>query len=112
MASELTKKQKKRLRQLAGTAYERELSEASKNLLTEFLRWQENEIDVFELNEKIHQFHNGDSRRLYTKYVGMDPRSSVAQALKEGILDRSEVEDDIYSLVSNLIEVLSSTVFK
>ena len=112
MASELTKKQKKKLAQLAGTAYERELSEASKKLLEEFIRWQNGVIDVFDLNDKIHQFHNGDSRRLYSKYIGMDSMSGVAQALHEGILNRSEVDDDTYSLVSNLIEILSSPVFK
>ena len=48
MASELTKKQKKRLKLLVGTAYERELSEASKQLLEEFIRWQDGEIEVFD----------------------------------------------------------------
>jgi hypothetical protein len=112
MSRELTKAHKRRLRDLAGLAYERELATASEALLQEFRRWNGKEIDVFELNEKIHEFHNGISRALYAKYVGMDPAFGVAQAIKGGVLKRAEIDDEIFALVSGMIEVLSSPTFK
>lgn len=112
MSRELTKAQKRRLRDLAGVAYERELAAASEALLAEFRRWKREEFDVFELNEKIHEFHNGISRTIYGRYVGMDPRFSVAQAIKSGVLKRAEIDDDLFSLVSGMVEVLSSRTFK
>jgi hypothetical protein len=112
MSQELTKAQKRRLRDLAGLAYGRELAAASEALLGEFHRWNNKEIDVFELNEKIHEFHNGISRALYGRYVGMDPKFGVAHAIQSGVLKRVEIDDDIFALVSGMVEVLSSSAFK
>ena len=111
MSRELTKSQKKRLRHLAEIAYERELSQASDALLAEFNRWKKKQIDVFELNEKIHEFHNGISRTLYERYVGMDPRFGVGRAIKVGVLNRREVEDDLFSLIEEMVEILRSSEF-
>jgi hypothetical protein len=108
MPPEPTKSQKKRLRHLAGVAHERELSKASEALLGEFRRWQAGEIDVFALSDKIHEFHDGTAREIYKLYTIMDPRFSVARALKEDILARTEVDDEVFSLVSPLAEALSS----
>ena len=72
-APPLTKKQKAELRRLAGLAHERELSEALTNLESEFGRWRIGEISVFELNDRIHEFHHGLSRDLYKLY---DPRDA------------------------------------
>lgn len=112
MSNELTKSQNKRMRELAGIAYSRELSLASDALLGEFNQWKEERIDVFELNEKIHKFHNGISQTLYKRYVGMDSRFGVARALKTGILERSEIDEDLYPLISNMVEILSSSAFR
>lgn len=112
MSRDLTKAQKRRLRDLAGLAYERELAAASAALLREFRRWNSKEIDVFELNEKIHEFHNGISRTLYGRYARMDPKFGVAHAIKSGVLKRAEIDDKIFALVSGMLEVLSSPTFK
>lgn len=90
------KEQRQKLRQLAEIAYDRELTEASAKLLLEFRRWENREIDVFELNNTIHEFHNGISRTLYTRYSGMDTTFGVVSALHRGILSREEVGDDVY----------------
>lgn len=54
-------------------AYERELSMATEELASRFARWRAGEIDVFELNEFIHESHNDASRdlyKIYTKHQG------------------------------------------
>lgn len=112
MYCQMTKSQEKRLRELAGIAYERELAAASEALLAEFRRWDAKEIDVFQLNEKIHEFHNGISRALYGRYVGMDPGIAVAFALNNGVLKRTEIDGDLLSSMSGIVHGLSSSVFK
>lgn len=86
------------LRQMAGIAYERELATASDALLQEFQRWKNKEIDVFELNERIHEFHHGISRELCNRYSGNGATISwcLASALKRGILSRNEVGEDVF----------------
>ena len=99
---------KQKLQQIAGIAYERELTAASESLLQEFQRWKNNEIDVFDLNSKIHEFHNGISRTLYTRYSGMDATFGIASALHRGILSREEVGEDVFISVEGITMALSS----
>jgi len=54
-----TKAQKKKLRQLAGIANERELDQEMEKLYQHFESWKKKEIDCFELQrnmENIHRF--------------------------------------------------------
>lgn len=108
MSRKMSKKLDKLLRQFAGLAYERELSAAVRVLQDEFLRWENKEIDVFELNERIHEFHNGISRTLYGRYSGLDAAFGVASALHRGILDREEVGEEVFLSVEGIVLSLSS----
>ena len=108
MSRNMSKKLEKTLRQFAGAAYERELSSATRALQEQFVRWENKEIDIFELNEKIHEFHNGISRTLYSRYVGMDAAFGVASALNRGILSREEVGEDVFLSVEGVVLSLSS----
>lgn len=58
---------------------------------------------MFELNDKVHQFHNGIARELYKRYVMMDPKFSVAHALNHGILGVEEVREDLVNALGNLV---------
>ena len=107
MSQNQTKRQRTRLRQLAGIAYERELSAASQALFEDFHRWERKEVDVFQLNEKIHEFHHGISRELYGRYGAMDAALAVASAVNRGILKREEVGDDVYCFIESLVKGLS-----
>jgi hypothetical protein len=92
---------KQKLRQLAGIAYERELAIATEALHIEFLRWKSNEIDVFELKDRIHEYHSGISRELYNRYSGNDLVDTicVSSALHRGVLSRDEVGEDVFLAV-------------
>lgn len=107
MSRKMSTKLLKTLRQFAGIAYERELSIATRALQEQFVRWENKEIDVFELNEKIHEFHNGISRKLYSQFVGMDSAFGVASALHDGILSREEVGEDVFLSVEGIVLSLS-----
>jgi hypothetical protein len=100
MAADLeTKVNRRKLRELAGVAHKRELGAALSKLEAEFARWRRGEIDPFELSDRIHRFHNGESRDLYVIYNRLPPSSSVARAVALQILQEAE-------LASELLEAL------
>jgi len=72
-------------------------------LYEQFQRWRGDDISVFELNDKLHQFHNGIARELYKRYVIMDPDFGVAHALNHGILGVEEVREDLVNALGNLV---------
>lgn len=102
---EFTKLEKKELRRLSGVAYERELSSASGELESEFGRWRKGVIDVFLLNELIHQFHDVTSRDLYKAYVMGDTHWNVASAIARGILKESEVKTSVLDKLRSAIDM-------
>lgn len=101
----LTKAQMKEVRKLAGVAYERELAKAARDLRDQFDSWQRGEMDVFELNERIHQFHNGVSRDLYKQYAMGQASWNLAAAIRNDVVKESEVNPLIYENLKSLIEI-------
>jgi hypothetical protein len=90
-----SKAARRKLRELAGVAYARELGAELVKLEAEFSRWRGGEIDPFELSDRIHRFHEGKSQQLFVFYDGRNARVSVARAIAEGILERAEVPADL-----------------
>ena len=54
MTHQYAKTIRKKLRELAGLAHERELRKAMETLDGHFTQWRRQEIDCFELNDRIH----------------------------------------------------------
>lgn len=98
-----SKANKRKLRELAGLAYERELGAQLSKLESEFTRWRHGEIDPFELSDRIHRFHDGISRDLYVLYGRPSPSHSVARAVAFQVLQEAEVP-------SELLEALERTI--
>ena len=90
-----SKDQKKRLRDLAGQAYETELNRELARLLEDFQSWQAGDLNPFELSEKIHQFHQGASKELYKRYTYVDADIVVARALAEGVLEDKDLPAEL-----------------
>jgi hypothetical protein len=90
---QLSKAGRKHFRELADLSYERELGRALDELLLQFERWKKGEIDAFELNEKIHEHHNGIARELYKLYASGEADFTVVRALVRGILEEKEVDE-------------------
>jgi hypothetical protein len=87
---DMTKGQRKRLRELAALAYQRELGHELGELEQTFARWRAGETDAFEVEAAIHRFHQGPSRKLFTRYQA-DAVWAVAQAIVRGVLAEGEV---------------------
>ncbi len=93
MQTDYSKAIKRRIRELAGLAYERSLSAALADLDSEFARWRQGQCDAFELEECIHKFHDGVARDLWKKYspqAGAMLDFCVAEAIVTGKISVEE----------------------
>jgi hypothetical protein len=94
----------KQLRKLVGEAHKQQLDTALSALHKEFERWEKNEINCFELNNLIHEFHDGISRDLYKQYI-MAANSShgylVKLALENNILNPEDISEDVYQAIKS-----------
>ena len=97
------KAQRKELRRLAELAYERELSTALAALEAQFHEWHAGKLNVHELSDVIHQFHNGVARDLYVTYTRLQPRVAVAQAVGRKILRYDELPPTLREALQSLI---------
>ncbi len=106
MNQDLTKAQRRRLRELGGIAYERDLSAELTKLETEFTRWRAGEVDAFDLSEVIHRFHQGPSRELFLKYDHSHLDLAVAHAIHRGVLSPEEVGSAMIELLGGYLASL------
>lgn len=100
----LTRSERALLRQLAQEAWEAELHEELEQLFEDFLRWADDGMSAFELSDRIHQFHNGASRKLYGRHAGLDPVVAVARAIAMGVLKAEILGDALRTKLSDQIE--------
>ncbi|MBN1901062.1 hypothetical protein JW926_07030 [Candidatus Sumerlaeota bacterium] len=99
----ISKDSRKQLKELAQVAYERELAHHLNELAEKFEKWKNKEITSSELNELIHNFYNGTSKRLYSIYHYLDSDGIVARALAFGFLSDDEVPKELKSQIRSMI---------
>jgi hypothetical protein len=90
-----TKAERRRLRELAGTAYERELGAALGALEAAFRAWRAGEFTAWDVGDRVHASHQEPSRRLYGLYHGLEPADAVARGLARGLLASGEVAPEL-----------------
>jgi len=95
---------KRLVREWAAIAHDRELGHALLELRTEFDRWQCGEITAADLNDLIHQFHEGTSREIWKRHATNHLEPVVGSAGAAGILRREELPDELLRHVAGLIE--------
>ena len=84
---------RKELRALASTAYERELDSVLEDLYLNFAKWKKKQINCFELNQLIHEFHQKKSRELWKIYNQPDEDFIVVRATRLGVLQPEEISE-------------------
>lgn len=92
---EFSRSEQKILRDLAGDVYEAEARELLEQLAESFDLWREGEKLSSELLSDIHEFHQHESRDLWSKYQGMDKATIVARGVGLGFLDQDRVPPGI-----------------
>ena len=100
----MNKSIRKRLRELADIAYERELGNHLSKLYDEFGAWRSGKISSSELSDRIHKFHTGRARDIYTLFSDSKPDLVVARALNMGIIAEDEVPADVRKAIARSIE--------
>ena len=88
---ELTKSERRQLRQLAGEVYEAEAHRVLEKLDQDFERWRRNEMLSSELLGTIHDFHQHRSRELWSMYNGATDSMVVSRGVGLGLLPESKV---------------------
>lgn len=104
MRRDLTKSRRRRIRELAGIAYDRELSRELTTLDGELARWRSGAITAHDLDQRIHGFHQGPNRRLFTTYTGDAIELAVADAIANGIISETEAGPEILEILRGGIE--------
>ena len=100
MRPDLTKSQRRRIRELAGTVPIRNLSRELGNLEHDFALWRRGEIDAHDkLSDCIHRFHQGPNRRLFSIYTGSALEMAVAAAIARGTVTEDEATAEIVDLL-------------
>ena len=108
---EFTKKEKSILRELFGKLYELELIEETSKLAKDFGDWKIGKISVWELNEKIHKFHNGHSQKLFVKYSSNHAPVMalfICEAIINGKTKIEELPADLSAKIKSLGPLLAS----
>jgi hypothetical protein len=99
----LNKKMRRRLRELSGLAYERELHQELSQLAKKFDLWRNNEMSSGELSNALHEYDYGPSRRLWGLHNDLKPEMTVARAVALKLLTREEVGEEVLGVLEQSI---------
>ena len=103
--TDFTKSERQTLRELAGEVYETEAALLLEDLEASFKKWRAGELLPSELLEAIHEFHQDQSRRLWSMYQGLRETDIVARGLANGLLASAKVPPPLYEKLRPFIEV-------
>jgi hypothetical protein len=83
------------LRELAARAHQEALGRELSKLQESFHAWQAGKLSAFDLNEEIHHFHDGPSRKLYVFYTSKLYELIIARAIIQGLLSESSLPEEV-----------------
>ena len=106
MSNELSKSMKRKLRDFAAKVYEIEMRTHLSELARSFNEWNAGKLDLFQLDNLIHKYHNEKSREFYKAYTGLDPKMFIARAVGFGIIKQEEIPDEFREYIMKLVEIL------
>lgn len=85
----------KKMGELSKMAYERELRGEIEKLAEQFQLWRDNRIDIWDLEEAVHKFHNGPARKLYARYRELSSEQVLPYALHKGFVAHEDLPEEI-----------------
>ena len=105
--SEFTKPERKVLRYLADAVYEAEAHSYLEELEAEFARWRKSEILSSELLSVVHEFHQRQSRELWSRYQALKEPEIVARGVALGYVAEEQVPEPVRQKLQLLIELFA-----
>jgi hypothetical protein len=103
--TDFTKSERQTLRELAGEVYEAEAALLLEDLEASFKQWRAGELLPSELLEAIHEFHQDQSRRLWSMYQGLRETDIVARGLAKGLVALAKVPPPLHEKLRPVIDV-------
>ena len=107
---ELTKSQRKALRDFAAQVYEIEASQVLEELESDFQKWRHKEIDCDTLFQLIHRFHQVRSKELWSTYQALKPPEVVARGVALQFIKESDLPGELRDHLAPLIAFFSGNV--
>lgn len=104
--SQYPKKIRKHLHELAFKAHENEMKNNLHRLSLKFDEWKQEQITNSDLNQAIHEYHDGTARELWKSYHHTDEDFFVARAVVHGFLSREEIPVEVYEALKEMIKNL------
>jgi len=101
---DFTKNERQALRELAGEVYEAEAALLLEDLAASFAKWRADELLPSELLEAIHDFHQNQSRQLWSMYQGLRETDIVARGLTRGLLAPTKIPAPLREKLKPFIE--------
>ena len=99
--SDLTKSQKRTIRELLGDAHEAEIASALIGVEEAIRKWRCAEILPSEVSDRIHEFHK-EGQEIFKTYNYLDPMFALARAVAFGFIELSRVPADLQPRVKEL----------
>lgn len=99
MEPELTRSERRKVRELAELAWERQLREEILKIGDAIQEMRNGAATPHDVDELIHRFHQGPSRKLFQLYSDNNPWWAVCRAHHDGIL----TDDDIAKASDKII---------
>ncbi len=109
---EFSKSEKKRLRELAALAYERDLGESLSKIALKVDEWRNGSITAVQLNEALHEYHQREARNVWSRYQTDQYDIQVAGAVVRGLLTETELGKEVIATLSNQIKFFRSEAEK
>jgi hypothetical protein len=103
--TDFSKLERQQLRELAGVVYEAELALLLNDLSDAFDQWHAGELLPSELLQTIHEFHQGESRRLWSMYQTLREVDIVARGLAQGLLAESKVPPSVLQKLDAIVNL-------
>lgn len=94
---------KRLIREYAARAYEAELGQALGELEAQFTRWRSGAISAAELSDRLHAFHRGPARELWSRYNARIGDTLVAHAIVTGLLPRETIPAELLTALQPII---------
>jgi hypothetical protein len=102
--ADITKAQRRILREIAGEVYEAEARRLLEELDAKFHRWREGAVASSELIGEIHEFHQHGSRDLWSIYRVLRADSIVARGVALGLIPPERVPLEVLTELQLVIE--------
>jgi len=102
--ADFTKRERQQLCGLAGEVYEAEVALLLEDLANSFKQWRAGKLLPSELLEAIHEFHQYQSRSLWSMYQTLRETDIVARGLAQGLLAQAKVPPSLREKLEPFID--------